>query len=62
MRIHVDMETCIGSGMCTGFAPDVFELDDEGTLQLLADVVPADAERAVSDAAACCPVEAISVS
>jgi ferredoxin len=62
MRVHVDMEKCIGSGMCTGFAPDVFELDDAGTLRLLAETVPAHAEPAVGDAVACCPVEAISVS
>jgi ferredoxin len=35
MRIEVDWDTCAGHGSCEGVAPDVFELDDDGNLQLL---------------------------
>ena len=45
-------ESCIGCGACTGVAPDVFEMNDEG----LASVVASAKEAAES-----CPVEAIEV-
>jgi ferredoxin len=62
MRVHVDSGKCIASGMCTSFVPELFELDEDGALKVLSDVVPAEAEAAVADAVACCPVEAISTS
>ena len=58
-RIVVDRERCIGSGNCSFYAPNTFELDDE-----LKSVVvdpggddPADARAAVEG----CPVNAISI-
>jgi ferredoxin len=60
VSVVVDLDLCIGSGMCTGIAPDVFDLDENGALVALsAEVAPADAD-AVLDAIDCCPVEAIS--
>lgn len=61
MKVVVDMEMCIGSGMCTTIAPTVFDLDDAGELILLKDEVADDTDEArlVRDAVACCPVEAI---
>jgi len=61
MKVVVDMETCIGSGMCTTIAPTVFALDDQGVLVLLKADIPDDSEEAglVRDACFCCPVEAI---
>jgi ferredoxin len=50
---------CIGSGSCTGIAPDRFELGPDGRSHPRAEAVPADPR--VLDAAACCPVEAISL-
>lgn len=63
MDIIVDLNLCIGSGMCTATVPTVFELDTDGQhvhlLQRRAET-PADI-AAVQDAAACCPVQAITV-
>ncbi|MEV6227060.1 ferredoxin [Saccharopolyspora shandongensis] len=56
--IEVDADTCIGSGMCAGVAPDHFELVDGYGCARKAAVEPADQ---VIDAAESCPVEAILV-
>lgn len=62
MRVVVDRDRCVGSGMCTSIAPGVFELDDVGGLVLKRDEVADEADQAaVNDAVACCPVEALSV-
>lgn len=49
-------ESCIGCGACTGIAPEVFEMNDEG----LASVIGED-EATAKEAAEACPVEAIEV-
>lgn len=49
-------DSCIGCGACTGIAPEVFEMNDEG----LASVI-GDDEAAAKEAAEACPVEAIEV-
>lgn len=61
MRIVVDMERCIGSGMCTTLAPEQFELDDAGELHVRSAAVPVDMEAAVREAVVCCPVGALAV-
>jgi len=57
--IVVDKSTCIGSGVCAGTAPGRFVLDEQqrsGPVE--AEIAP---DETVRDAAACCPVEAISL-
>jgi ferredoxin len=55
----VDKGTCIGSAVCVGTAPGRFALDDrQRSGALAADIAP---DEAVRDAAASCPVEAISL-
>ncbi|MBB5153036.1 ferredoxin [Saccharopolyspora phatthalungensis] len=56
--IEVDADTCIGSGMCAGIAPDHFDLVDGYSCVKNATVDPAEQ---VVDAAESCPVEAILV-
>jgi ferredoxin len=57
LRIHVDRDLCIGSGLCLSTAPGHFELDQEGLARplraaaLVLDVVAAAAEL--------CPASAI---
>ncbi|WP_426511491.1 ferredoxin [Dactylosporangium sp. McL0621] len=53
-------DTCVGSGSCVGVAPGHFALDD---VRGRAHPVHAEAEpsEAVLDAAAMCPMEAITV-
>jgi len=57
-RLAVDPDVCISSGVCTGCAPDAFELVGRASRPLRSDVQPQDA---ILDAALACPVEAISV-
>jgi ferredoxin len=59
MRIMVDRTRCTGLGMCESVAPEVFEVDDDGDLELKATSVPEDHLAAVRQAVACCPNEAL---
>lgn len=59
MKICVDRELCMNSGMCTQTAPDIFGMDEEGALIILKEEVPEEHILAVEDAAACCPVSAL---
>lgn len=56
--IEIDANTCIGSGMCAGVAPDHFELVEGYSTTLKDRTEPSDD---VVDAAESCPVEAILV-
>ena len=62
MRIFVDPAECIGSGMCTRIAPDVFELGEDDVSRVVA-TGPLEGEllALAEDAIACCPVEAITL-
>jgi len=54
-------ENCIGCGACTGIAPDVFELNDDGVAENILGEDTADFEDEIKEAAESCPVEAIEV-
>ena len=56
MAVNIDKDACIGCGACTGVAPDVFEMNDEGLASVVSDDVASAKEAAES-----CPVEAIEV-
>jgi len=61
MRIVVDRSRCIGTGICESIAADVFEVRDDGTLELLTDeVADTDRER-MEQAVARCPTAALSI-
>jgi ferredoxin len=59
MRIIVDRERCTGQAMCESVAPDIFQVTDDGQVEIQVAVVPdgrlSEAEWAVS----CCPNEAL---
>ena len=57
-RIVIDRSLCSGFGSCTELAPDIFELDGEGLASVR---VGTSDDPAVLDAAASCPMAAISV-
>ncbi len=62
MRIEVDRGSCQGAGLCALTAPDVFDQDDAGVVELL-DANPPDTETdAVYTAENLCPARAITVS
>lgn len=57
-RIIIDQSLCSGFGACAELAPEVFEVDDGGLVSLR---VGTSADPSVLDAAAACPMAAISV-
>ena len=62
MRVSVDSDRCQGHTLCAMIAPDSFELSDiDGTSSPVNDVVPADQEDVVREAAQSCPEQAISI-
>lgn len=61
MRIKVHPSLCVGSGACRQFAWTVYQLDDEGYLDLRLLQVPPELERDAAFGASACPARAISV-
>jgi ferredoxin len=59
MRVTADRELCVGSGACEMLAPDVFEVSDDGVVQVLQD--RPDDEESVRQAAQQCPTRALSI-
>jgi ferredoxin len=57
-KITVNRETCLGSGLCAGSAPNHFRLDDGRSRAIQEDIEPDDD---VLDVADMCPAEAITV-
>jgi ferredoxin len=61
LRIVVDYDKCTGLGMCEAEAPDLFEVQDDGSLTVLNDR-PSDEQREEAEAACeSCPTEALSL-
>jgi ferredoxin len=58
-RVRVDGSLCISSGLCVGAAPHAFGFDGARHSRPVSELTAED--EAVLDAAATCPVEAISV-
>jgi ferredoxin len=61
MRIVLDSSKCTGLGMCEAEAPDLFEVQDDGTLVILVEN-PSESDREQAEAACeSCPTEALSL-
>ena len=58
MRAYVDQDLCVGCGLCTMTAPDVFQLNDDGKAAAVADTTEAN-KASVLEAIEGCPVSAI---
>ena len=61
IRVIVDRDVCQDHGQCVFAAPQVFELDEEGKLEVLQEEVGEDLRDAVEEAADVCPVQAITI-
>lgn len=60
MHVDVDLELCQVHGQCEFAAPDVFSIDDDGTVEW--QTTPPESERAaVAEAVRLCPVQAITL-
>lgn len=61
MRVVVDFGRCEGHGLCVGEAPDVFDVDEENNLQVLAGSPDENMRAALEAAVMCCPTGALTV-
>jgi ferredoxin len=59
MRIVVDRDRCTGQAMCESIASDIFQVNDDGELELQVAVVPDDRLGQAKWAVTCCPNEAL---
>ncbi len=60
MRFALDIDRCVGAGVCALAAPDVFDQnDDDGIVVVLDQDQPAELDEAVREAAARCPAAVI---
>ncbi|OJF16275.1 ferredoxin [Couchioplanes caeruleus] len=61
MRITVSTQTCVGAGQCVLSAPDVFDQDDDGVVEVLDAEPGAGHAEAVYLARDLCPAGAVTV-
>ena len=62
MSIQVDLESCIGAGLCVMAAPGVFDQDPaDGRVIVLVDEPTADQLPAVRDAVGLCPTAVLAL-
>ena len=58
MKVEIDREGCIGCGLCTSIASEIFRLGDNGLAEAVAQPDLAQ-EAEAAEAADSCPVNAI---
>jgi len=61
MRIVIDFDLCESNAICTGVAPDVFEVRDDDNLYLLDEHPDASDRGRIETAVQRCPKQAISI-
>ncbi len=61
MKVVVDLDACIGCGLCEQVAPDVYEMDGDKAI-VKVDGIPEEKAEETKDAADQCPVNAIAIS
>lgn len=59
MAVSVDLDTCIGCGVCESIYPDLFEMSSDGKAH--AKALSSYDSSLANDAASQCPVSAITV-
>ena len=60
MKAIVHEDLCIGCGMCESIRPEVFQMNDEGIAEVIAEVTDELADSA-NEAKEACPTEAIEI-
>ncbi|MFC0602422.1 ferredoxin [Streptomyces palmae] len=62
MKVTIDADRCVASGMCAYSAPEVFDQSEEdGVVVLVQDSPSADQHEAVRTAARNCPAQVITL-
>ncbi len=59
MKVEVNQDMCIGCGLCTNIAPDVFFMNDEGKAKAIDDEITEKDQLLAEEAVNSCPVSAI---
>jgi ferredoxin len=59
MRVVVDQDKCTGLGLCESISPDFFEVQDDGSLELLRSDVEDGQVAILQEAVRSCPTEAL---
>ncbi len=59
MKIIADRDKCVGGGQCVVAAPEVFDQDDDGLVEILLSQPEPSLEESARDAARLCPARAI---
>jgi ferredoxin len=61
-QITLDRSRCAGIGLCEAITPDVFEIGDDGQLQLLVESVSIARRQELEEVALNCPTQSITIS
>ncbi len=59
MRVEANWDECESNAICSGIAPDVFQLDDDDNLHILKAEIPVEDEERVRRAINGCPKRAL---
>src|ERR1700744_4426787 len=59
MRMYADRQLCCGYAACKEACPEIFQIDDEGLLTILNEVVPPELEKAGAGAVDSFPMPAL---
>jgi len=59
MRVVVDQDKCTGLGLCESISPDFFEVQDDGSVELLRSDVEEGQVAILQEAVRSCPTEAL---
>jgi ferredoxin len=61
MKVIVDFDACMSNAQCVIWAPQVFEVREDGYLYVLNEEPPEELREAVEQAARHCPTQAIRI-
>ncbi|AII10626.1 ferredoxin [Rhodococcus opacus] len=61
VKLSVDLRRCQGYANCVVASPDVFDLSDEGKVEILQTQIPDDDVPVVEEAVRSCPAAALSM-
>ncbi len=61
MKVVVDYDLCEANALCMKAAPEVFRVEEDDSLTVLNDTVPAELTKKVQEAARLCPRQAITL-
>jgi len=59
--VVVDYDLCEANALCMDAAPEIFRVEEDDTLTLLMEDVPADLQAKAEEAARLCPRQAITL-